>query len=61
MGYKEKSGHWPLMKNKKMRSSGSEGGSGSSYTNEKDVDIAYPKKIAGNDGNIVTEVNSVSS
>ncbi|KAL8653493.1 MAG: hypothetical protein Q9210_002070 [Variospora velana] len=59
MGYKEKSGHWPLIKRKKVQSRGSE--SNDSYTSEKDTGITYPKKSAGNDGNVVTEVNSVSS
>ncbi|KAI4141446.1 MAG: hypothetical protein LQ341_003519 [Variospora aurantia] len=59
MGYKEKSGHWPLIKRNNVQSRGSE--SNDSYTSGNDTGITCPKKSAGNDGNVVTEVNSVSS
>ncbi|KAL8748581.1 MAG: hypothetical protein Q9184_007205, partial [Pyrenodesmia sp. 2 TL-2023] len=53
MGYNEKKGHWPLMKNKKVTSRGRE--SESSYGDERDTYIAYPEKTAGRDGNVITD------
>lgn len=59
MGYNEKKGHWPLMKNKKVASRGRE--SESSYGDERDTNIAYPEKTAGGDGNVITDVQSRGS